>query len=742
MNRPDDRLPGVPMGRPSSDRPDRSSARPAREVRESDLLPPGFAPPNPPQTSPQPDSPPAEETPPSNDSPPKTANSPLAPGPHVVAPKHVSPKPASPAADSSSAARASPSATAPKSPFDEEEFTAPLPTRPVQPVAYYGPPPQQSEGSLTAIIVLSTIALCLLMVCGGIGGAAYWVFSTWTSREITVPDPSPSPPPSPTIQPAADPFYSPTSDWKPEDVDSALRALRSQQDLRIQQGADYLASAAADETHQAEISQALAARLNHRSPEIRRLVMAALDRWRHENAAPAVLDALRAGRFDPNEAKQAIEWLGVWQYHQATEELAARLGDPVLGDAAQQALSRLGSTARPVLVDLLVDSDSQLASRAERLLQGYGVDVKDERLSAHIRALAAAGSSQRQRSADWLAEQQLDSTRQDEAARALDKALSADAGVSRDEVLRAIEVWGDERSVPGLMKVLESDGQRGDDVLQVLKAMDTPASTMAIASLLANLVYADEAEKILLARGAAAKTAVLAYVHDESTSTRIRARKVATELGITQQEIVAQSFEDLKSAKQNRQIAAAEWLAEIDGGDYPAHQRAAIAAQLTRLMSSDHSFTRAAAAKAIVQWATIAEASQLLALLGSDDHIVAVAALEALLGIDDSSLSKKISVYLPDMFGRSVCREPAIAALQKAGDKSEDAVIDLVSKNYEVDVITAAVRVLGMVGTEDSVTKLTEMASEAGKAGYPDLQKLAREAIRAIKRRKKTPTPK
>ncbi|MEQ8785389.1 MAG: hypothetical protein RIC55_03785 [Pirellulaceae bacterium] len=743
MNHPDDLPPGVPMGPPQTARGDGASTPPS--VRSSDLLPPGAEPQAAEKqidsAAPAIPAQPAARQPPASPSGDASTTAPapqsgLAPGPHVVVPKHVAPKPVAPPRPEATPAQAAPRPIQPVTPFDDEIATS-LPPRPPQTaVGYYSPPPAQSDSSLAAIIVLASIVLCLVMVCGGIGGAVYWAYSVRSGEPAADPLVTPSPTPGSPIETASDPFYSSTSDWAPGDVSSALRALRSQLDVRIEQGADYLATASADESRRGEVSAALVAQLNHRSSAVRQKAMQALVRWRHDSAAPAVLAALRRGQLDEVNRKRAIEWLGVWRHREAGEEMAALLGDPVFGDSAEQALSRLGSSAQPLVIDFLADANPQRAASAERLLTGYAADLDELRLTAHLRAVVRADSALRQRSAAWLADQAVDPLRQNEVARALDRALAEDAGSSRDTILRAIEVWGDEQSVPALVSVLESDNLRGGEVLRILSDMNTPASTSAIASLLANLVHAEQAEKILLARGEAAKGPVLAYVHDEATATRTRARNVASQLGVTEAEIVAQSLEDLKSIKENRQIAAAKWLGGVDGDDHPAH-RADIGERLVRLMSSTHSFTRAAAAQSIPNWVTTADAAQLLPLLGSSDDTVAISALNGLLAIDDSSLPTLIATYLPTLFAKANCREPAIAALQKAGEKSEDAVLGMISPDFDVIIVASAVRVLGEVGTEKSVAALGQLASYAGSNGYSDLKNLAQAAVRAINLRRK-----
>ena len=178
---------------------------------------------------------------------------------------------------------------------------------------------------------------------------------------------------------------------------------------------------------------------------------------------------------------------------------------------------------------------------------------------------------------------------------------------------------------------------------------------------------------------------------------------------------------DLKAKDEWTVRAAADRLAKAPADDHAEE----VAAVLTPLLSDRSNWIRAAAAKALVNWATTNSTPALRAAVGDNDLWLRKAALEALGRFPTPENAQAVAARLIEMSDRA----DAVKALQAMGPVAEPAVLTYL-KDRDMWVRLEACKVLGHIGTAKSLPALEEFGASGQGFDKPESEKSI-QAIRA-----------
>ena len=181
-----------------------------------------------------------------------------------------------------------------------------------------------------------------------------------------------------------------------------------------------------------------------------------------------------------------------------------------------------------------------------------------------------------------------------------------------------------------------------------------------------------------------------------------------------------QLIEQLASADDGKLIAAADRLSKAVRDDNPDD----FAAPLGLLLSHSNAWVQAAAARALVVWATAASQEPLIKLVKVRHFMYCPPAIEALATLKTEEAAVAVASQMPRYRGE------AGKALKAMGPVAEAAAIPLL-KNSEFWMRRETVGVLAEIGGEDALQALQELAAGLSDFDSRDM----RQAINTIQRR-------
>jgi hypothetical protein len=601
-------------------------------------------------------------------------------------------------------------------------------------------PPQRARG-ISAGLVLGVTAAMALSICGCIVGIIWWRaasvrqaaqsqfdqgnFTSSNSRSTSSSGATARTSPAST-----------TTSYVPKTVDEALAALQSGDSNRLRYAANFLANYPVDVARRTNVERALATCLGAGYSSQADELMPALERWGTAESAPAVATALTRERFK-SMLPEAIDFLTKTGHTSEADAVAKHLSSSSAGEAAVRYLQAVGPSAQAVVVAHLGNAAAE--ERVRRVLTSYGVSVDDMLLERRLAGLKSGSDSNLRAAAAELAAARVAAEHQPRVARAIEQAIRGEGASSsaKENLVRALRVWGDKESVPVLGTLLDDYGAR-DEAIDALVALNDPGAAQYIAPKLGDYSFGPKAAAALKKLGPETKPHILALLNESDDRRREQARQVLAEMGVAQQELVAQTLEDLRSLDSKRHRGAVEWLA---AAPIEPEQRSAVADELVRHAFGSDFFVKRSAVKALARWGTKDQAAHLLSLLDSRESDVMRMALVNLLTIEDPTLAPNLARRLGARLADRSVRDLARLELQKVGAAAEDALIGLLNSDFEGEVVLMAAELLELAGTEKSLPALQRMASYARSKKAPVIADTCTRAMAAIRLRTAPPEP-
>jgi HEAT repeat protein len=342
---------------------------------------------------------------------------------------------------------------------------------------------------------------------------------------------------------------------------------------------------------------------------------------------------------------------------------------------------------------------------------------------------------QQLRSIGWLEKQKVDPARQADVAAALERCLNGNDRLVALSSLKALYVWATRAQVPSLLKALDdaSPFVRQGAVVALGPLKDERA-VVPVAKFLTDFGAREAAGRSLMAMGPMVETEVRKYLAHDDRGAREEAARVLR--GIGKADAARDAFEMNLGGLKDRwnQTKSAEWFAKAN----PEHpRRAEVAAELAKLLKVG-GFARAAAAKALVVWATKAQVPDLLAALDEEQRSLGGPAPHLLEALGKQKDKRAIVPVARFLSNHSHVR-PAVKALVALGPETEETVLKYLN-HKEFRTCVGACDVLRDVGTKKSLPALRATLANGRKdmwAGWRDVVQAAQAAIDAIEARSK-----
>lgn len=559
-------------------------------------------------------------------------------------------------------------------------------------------PPQRKSGANTgcliaAIVVLAIGGVSLIVVCAGVGFLFYVGKAQVDKVQAKIKEEQRR-----MGQPEVGfPGLGHVPEEEPiTNVDEAVEALNTDHWKIPENGAEWLITHPVEPAKRAVVVAALEKRLDQFNEGLTVKVIKALSLYGSKENAKSVARALA---WSANMKAAACEVLAKWKDPSVAADIAAILNDSdPAGIAAERALQEIGIGCQAAVREKL-DLDLRTAhGRAERVLASYGVDVPDALITARLAAMKTTDSRRRNDAVKSLAAMPLKANRQTEVARALDEALAENSGVTRDDVLKGLLVWGDKESSAAVARFVKTETFVNKHAVQVLVQLKDPETVDVLTGLIDN-VFIDDREYIraMTAFGADAGTAVLPSLHDERGRAKERARTLLLDLKTDPDLLLTQTLTDMESPKHQRVESAIVWLATAK---IASARKKEVALKLGDVLRRKVPF-------------------------------VEEKAIDALLALDDPTAGGIIVELARDDRTRNRVSD----GLKRAGPKAEDMLIGLLDSSDGIVQGFACSALGNGCGTEKCLKPIQAVLRKAGGSGNKQLTQVARAAMEAVQQR-------
>jgi HEAT repeat protein len=351
-------------------------------------------------------------------------------------------------------------------------------------------------------------------------------------------------------------------------------------------------------------------------------------------------------------------------------------------------------------------------------------------------------------------------------------------------VLKALDIWGDDRDVPAIMNLLDSQNPFiRREAMSALGKRKAAAAATPIADRLRDLSDRQYAASALRSIGAAAERPTLELLNDSDPRVREEALKVLRDIatrasipalreavndedrtvsGIARSILLnlgdtpsapstnpgrprprpgepstgggmntdlTKLIEDVNGFDTNKRRAACESLQSMQPAE---DRREEVALALNKALEDSNPLTRRAAVRALGAWATKENVPGLITLLEDRDSFVRTAVFETLAKLKDERSIDPIAKRLENIFDRP----QASKALQEMGPLAEATVL-LGLRSRDPQTRQEVCRILKVIGTKESVATLNQFVVAANRSGDRATAALADEAVKAINEREK-----
>ncbi|HZZ81907.1 MAG TPA: hypothetical protein VFE62_25635 [Gemmataceae bacterium] len=388
----------------------------------------------------------------------------------------------------------------------------------------------KEESSSMLFILLGGGALVVLfLLCAGGGTAAYFMFGSDGPKEqpIAQVDPVPENPVNPFPNPPVNPFpnpnpvnpfpnppvnpfpnppvnpFQPPEELDPNDPTKIDRVIQLLKGPKNERGSAYkwLRNANPEVPRRSEV----AVLLDPIVPEEQANPFAfagdffpAYFKWATKDNVASLKRMAENTAFNPSDngrRQEAMLALGRLKEPSAVDNIVSKLDNAFDGDAANRALTAMGTVAEPAVLKLYNHPNGGARDRARNLLKAYGTPP-DKILTQCIADLGSDDGNRRGGAVQYLANATVDQKRRPEVAKALNKSIANVNFFFEKDFAKLIETWGTSENVPPLIQRLERP--QGDrDAIRILGKLKDVNGTKAIARAMGNFFMEGECKAAL-----------------------------------------------------------------------------------------------------------------------------------------------------------------------------------------------------------------------------------------------------
>jgi predicted Zn finger-like uncharacterized protein len=541
-----------------------------------------------------------------------------------------------------------------------------------------------------------------------------------------------------------DPF-NPLATKKINNIDDALRELKSADARDRQAAASWLARTPLDQAQQPAVAQALEPLLAEPDNNSRLAAMRAMKTWAGPGNVPALAKALDDQKLDgANDAcKDALAALGRFKDARGADAAARWLPQFFFREDAARALQQMGPVAETAVLKYYNHRDGGVRDKARLLIQGYA--TKPAAIIAQCAADVRQGTERdtRRDAARWLKTAQADPQQQASVASTLAAALLDTDNEVADAAMDALDTWATADTVPALVKLVEdpAGGGRQNNMrrkaMALLGKLRDVRGAEPVASRLTHSGDRRAAGEALIAMGPVARPAVEKYATNPDTLVRKEVDRILKSYGGDTGNLdLARLLADLKSPDARRRENAAKALTTMKVDET---KRAEVAKALEAAVAdTSDRFAQEHAIRAMGTWGTKESLAALLKVVDGADQQASCkhAAIEVLVKAKDERVIKPLATRLLDAKERAAAAKHLIALGPELGAAIENEVAAGLT-NQDKAVKIECIKILGAVGTRNSIPVLNKagQAALASKPPQKDVATHCAEAIAAINAR-------
>ena len=453
--------------------------------------------------------------------------------------------------------------------------------------------------------VLAGIALVLFLVCGVVGTVIAVVVVKVRNTVNDVADNLKKMPPPPRATPP-----------RPVTIADSLADLRSGEDARKQQGAEWLEKAPFNQVDQPQVAKALELLLFDVNTDVKRRAAAALVNWGGPDNVPALIRCVEAD--DPHTIEPAVKALAKIGDKRGIAPVAKLLANGNRRNLAANALQSFGSASETEVVKVAFHPDQGAREEAQRLLRGWKTKEETVVVQALV-DLKTNDVNRRTAAALWLSQVPVLPNVRDEVSAALNPVLMEANEAARNSAIRAVQVWATKANVPTIIDMLNDQNlhhpfareSRGI-LIRTLAGLKDERAAAVFAKDLTIREWRLQASSALEELGAAAEPEVLKYLNHPDAETRKHAADILTKIGTKPETLITQSVADLKNSDVVQRAQAALWLSQTAVIE---KQRDTVSAALNPVLRDTNDAVRNNAIKALKVWATKANVPTLVEML-------------------------------------------------------------------------------------------------------------------------------
>jgi HEAT repeat protein len=404
----------------------------------------------------------------------------------------------------------------------------------------------------------------------------------------------------------------------------------------------------------------------------------------------------------------------------------ARKGNPVL---AGLAIKGMGATGEAGLRKALDDPDPDVQRVLPRLFALTGTR-QDFRYAKALSDLKSDDKARRIAGAGQLTRTPVDDARRKEVADLLRPLLDAEDAEVKSAARDAFVRWAAKDDLPALIKMLGAGGTTQQQRMALIDSLGASKDAKAIEALVPLVGGAESffAEQALIKAGAEAEKPVRKLLDSTDPKVRTPAARILKGIGIKDNFEFESAWGDARSDDARRRLTGLITLGNTV--TVPDGKKADVLKLAEKLKDDTDPATRQQAVFLLAKYATKDQVPALLKLMegkadGQRAHVIV-----ALGRLKEESAAPLIVKCLGEPTERTV----ADKALTDIGSASEKPLLAELKDSEKTLTRISCVRVLGKVGTKESLTALENIAADANPRSRA-LVTEAKQAIEAIKKR-------
>ena len=523
---------------------------------------------------------------------------------------------------------------------------------------------------------------------------------------------------------------------KPKTVAEAIDYLNRSEYPYHEVAAKWLKTQPVTANQQATVSAKLVDKVRTGSSTSQAAAMDAFEKWAHPDSAGDFAEYLRPGQSDNARRLRILTQL---QRLESAEKIAKLLESAADAPEALVALKAIGEESIVYVLPLLKSQKPYAVKSAQEFCEHFNIDVDRAQGERFAAMLGDSDRGNNKEAIQGLLALELIPDIQPAVSKQLADSVS-EAGFDIDELLKAIQIWGDAQCVPALNAYLEKEAFL-DNHPELFKAINVLDDDRSVDVLVAEMTdFGAPINRIsdcLAAFGDRSTPELIKLINHENEQVRKGVQRFMDKVQVSDDLVIDQCLLDLKNGKNKTVSSAFETLDQFDleGEVITDARRNEIAVAMGAAVDKVYFTDKEKAGAICCKWATENQLPLLVEMMNAREEHKWKPALERVVLMNRP---QQTAVAVAEMLTNFFKREKTAEILREAGPVVEDLAIALVIGLDDADALYASCDLLARYGSEKSLMPLNDLTKRATRAGGNDGKKIvqaSKQAIQIIKER-------